>query len=307
MELSLSAKHSVCERINKARRAFFTLGRLGAFHGDLNHLSFCSIFETCIIPTLQYGCETWLLDSTSLSALKIFHHQIGCRILRVPKFYSKASVKITLHWPNVTTRTLIRKLNFLSKLLSGSKDIISWRVFSSLATDDIYETSIVQQCRMLESRLDTSVLAKCLSDPVNAPDILKRRKKDIIQSDFKMLLSSISNHPTSAAQAALIGSKTSWRRLWDIALDKGVKDTRVMRTIFKEHCRPSSCFKCSLCDSEIPSNISCLQHACEIHPNEMENTSYQNLLSHLVATDSVDSILNSSKYLSNAYTLRTFK
>ena len=124
-----------------------------------------------------------------------------------------------------------------------------------------------------------------------------------LQSDFKMLLSSTSSHPTSAAQAALIASKTSWRHLWDVALDKGVKGTRVMQTIFKEHCRPSSCFKCS-CESEIPS---CLQHACEIHPNETENTSYQNLLSLLVAADSMDPILNSSKYLSNAYTLWTFK
>ena len=41
-------------------------------------------------------------------------------ILQVPNFYSKASVRITLHWPTFTTRTLIRKLNFLSKLLSGS-------------------------------------------------------------------------------------------------------------------------------------------------------------------------------------------
>ena len=69
---SLSAKHSVCENIPKARRAFFALGRLGAFQGDLNPLSSCSIFETCIIPTLLYGCETWLLDSTSLSALESF-------------------------------------------------------------------------------------------------------------------------------------------------------------------------------------------------------------------------------------------
>ena len=49
---SLSAKHSVNENINKARRAFFTLFSLGAFQGDLNPLSSCSIFKTCIIPTL---------------------------------------------------------------------------------------------------------------------------------------------------------------------------------------------------------------------------------------------------------------
>ena len=55
---SLSARHSVTENIGKARKA---LGRLGAFQGDLNPFSSCSIFETCVIPTLLYGCETWLL------------------------------------------------------------------------------------------------------------------------------------------------------------------------------------------------------------------------------------------------------
>ena len=39
---------------------------------------------------------------------------------------------------------------------------------------------------------------------------------------------------------------TSWRRLWDVALDQGVKGTRIMQAIFKELCRPSSCFQCSL-------------------------------------------------------------
>ena len=126
--------------------------------------------KTCIIPTLLYGCDMWLLDSTSLRALEGCQHEIGCRILRVPKFYSKASVRIALHWPTVATRTLIRKLNFLSKLLSGSNDTISKQVFSSLAVEDVYESSIVQQCRMLESKLDTCVLAKCLSDAENAPE-----------------------------------------------------------------------------------------------------------------------------------------
>ena len=126
---SLSAKHSVSENIDKARRAFFALGRLGAFQGDLNPLSSCSIFETCIIPTLLYGCETWLLDTNTLSTLESFQYEIGCRILRVPKFYSKTSVRIALHRPTVATRILIRKPNFLSKLLSGSNDIISRRCF----------------------------------------------------------------------------------------------------------------------------------------------------------------------------------
>ena len=187
---SLSAKHSVIENINKARRAFFTLGSLGAFQGDLNPLSSCSIFETCIIPTLLYGSDTWLLDYTSLNALESFQHEIGCRILRFPKFNSKLAVRIGLHWPTVATRILIRKLSFLNKLLSGTKDTISHRVFTSLAMEDLFETSIVQQCRMLEADLGTCVLAKYLSDPENAPDIVRSNKKHILCSDFKTLLSS---------------------------------------------------------------------------------------------------------------------
>ena len=106
---NLSAQHSVTENVNKAMKAFFALGRLGAFQSDLNPLSSCSIFETCTIPVLLYGSETWLLDSTSLNTLESFQHEIGCRILRVPKFYSKSAVHIGLHWPSVATRVLIGK------------------------------------------------------------------------------------------------------------------------------------------------------------------------------------------------------
>ena len=241
---SLSAKHSVMENISKARRAFVALGRLGAFQGDLNPLSSCSIFETCIIPALlYYGSETWLLDSSSLKALESFQHEIGCRILRVPKFYSKAAVRIGLHWPTVSSRILIRKLSFLSKLLAGSRDTISHRVFTSLAAmEDIFETSIVQQCRMLEANLNTSVLAECLTHPECAPDIVKRSKVNIINSDFKLLLTSAIEKCGSAAPAACIATQTSWRRLWDVALEKGIKGTRIMQMLFKELCRPMSCF-----------------------------------------------------------------
>ena len=105
---------------------------------------------------------------------------------------------------------------------------------------------------MLESELDTCVLAKCLSDPENAPNIVKKSKEYILHSDFRNLLASTSNSLTSAAPAAHIATHTSWRLLWDIALDKGVKGTRVMQNIFKELCRPRSCFRCTICDTNVP-------------------------------------------------------
>ena len=171
----------------------------------------------------------------------------------MPKFYSKLAVRIALHWPKAATRILILKLNPLSKLLSGMKDTISHRVFTSLAIDNIFETSIVQQCRMLEAILGTCVLANCLSGPENSPDIVKSNKKYILQSDFKLLLPSATQCHGSAAPAAHVAAHTSWRHLWDVALDHGVKGTRIMQAIFRELCRPSSCFQCLLCNSEVPS------------------------------------------------------
>lgn len=118
----LLAKHSVAESINKARKAFFTLGSLGAFQGELNPLSSVSIFKRCVIPTLLYSCETWILNSRCLKALESFQCEIGRRILRLPKFYSNNAVRIGLHWPTVSTCILLRKLSFLAKLLSSNND-----------------------------------------------------------------------------------------------------------------------------------------------------------------------------------------
>ena len=81
------------ENIKKTRKAFFAMGSLWAFQGELNPLSTSSIFETCILPVLLYGCETLLLDCSCLSTLEIFQCEIGRRILRM-YFPSSAVVNI---------------------------------------------------------------------------------------------------------------------------------------------------------------------------------------------------------------------
>ena len=80
---NLSASKSINENIKKARKAYFALGSLGAFNGDLNPLSSRSIFETCVLPVLLYGCETWLLDKSNLVVLEKFQCEIGRRILHL--------------------------------------------------------------------------------------------------------------------------------------------------------------------------------------------------------------------------------
>ena len=138
----LSPSRAVCGYISKARKAFFALGNIGAFYGSLNPLSGRSIFETCIAPILLYGCETWLLDSSTIQVLESFQCEISLRILRLPKRHSKTMVRLGLQWPSVSTCILIRKLTFLAKLLCDTDDKISSRIFTSLAIVDVYNVSI---------------------------------------------------------------------------------------------------------------------------------------------------------------------
>ena len=165
---NLSASLYVNENIKKARKAFFAIGSLGAFQGELNPLSTSNIFETCNLLVQLYGYETCSLDTSCLSALESFQCEIGRRILRLPKHYSGNAVCICLHWPSMSTQIFLRKILFLSKLLCYSKDTLSSRVFTCLAIEDIYNTSIVQQCRILESQLGTDIVAQRLNDHENA-------------------------------------------------------------------------------------------------------------------------------------------
>ena len=104
---NLSASQSVQENM-KARKAFFAFGKIDAFQGNLNPLSAVNIFETCVIPVLLYGCETWLLDSSTILLLELFQYEIGRRILKVEKYTSGKVIRLCLNLPSMASRILIR-------------------------------------------------------------------------------------------------------------------------------------------------------------------------------------------------------
>ena len=103
---SLSSKTSVSERIKKARAAFFSHGQLGAFHGLLNPLSSRSIVESCILPVLMYGSESWVLNTTLLLTLESFQAEVGKCILRLPKFTSNNIPLLVLNWLSVCQNSM---------------------------------------------------------------------------------------------------------------------------------------------------------------------------------------------------------
>ena len=109
----------------------------------------------------------------------------------------------------------------------------------------------------------------------NAVQTVLRQKEKILQKDFSNLLLSAKG---SAQLADKIASKVSWRRLWDTALEKGVKGTKIVQSLFREVCHPASCFKCSVCDSRVPSTTTCFEHACDEHPEEVQKLSIESLV-----------------------------
>ena len=80
---NLSASLSANENIKKARKAFFAIGNLGAFKGELNSLSTSSIFETCILfysMAVRLGCLTPLVcQPLRVSSVKLDVEFFACQ------------------------------------------------------------------------------------------------------------------------------------------------------------------------------------------------------------------------------------
>ena len=73
---------------------------------------------------------------------------------------------------------------------------MSFRIFTTLATEDVYSISMVQQCRMLEALLATDIVNQCLTTPDDAVSIVCSSKKLLLEQDFKLLISSAITHPS---------------------------------------------------------------------------------------------------------------
>ena len=203
---------------------------MGVFDGKLNPLSGSSIFETSILPILLYGSETWLLN---------FLHS-GLREVSVRdwttnfKFHANDAIRSALHWPSMATRVLLRKLSFLSKLLTNYHDILS--SCTALAMDGIYSIFVVQQCRMLEAPLSTDIVNQCLTSQNKAVEIVHSNKK-VLLNVIHVLISTATMHP-SVEPIAKIASVVSWKKIWDGVLDYGVKGTNCSQAILRKICRP---------------------------------------------------------------------
>ena len=101
--------------------------------------------------------------------------------LKLPSFLSNLTVHICLEWPSMTSTILVRKLQFLAKLLQPGSHSISSYIFTAAAITDPWNVSIIQQCRMLENITGTNTLHSCLENPETTISIIKAEKKTSIK------------------------------------------------------------------------------------------------------------------------------
>ena len=136
---------------------------------------YCNPRCACAPRVNVYGCETWILTPTIMTKLEKFQCEIGRRILCLSKHHADLAPLIGLHLPSMKARILIRKLNFLAKLLSSTEDTLSTRTFRTFAAENVYDISLVQQCHWLEQslRID-SVSQQCLANPDSATSLVSK-------------------------------------------------------------------------------------------------------------------------------------
>ena len=111
---------------------------------------------------------------------------------------------------------------------------LSSHVFRTLASEDVNEISIVQQCHFLELHIGTNYLQLCLKDPPNVRSIVREAKKDILSKDWISTLRDSKTHSSLAVVSATDEVASSWNRVWDEALEYGVRGTRLMQGLFSD-------------------------------------------------------------------------
>ena len=126
-------------------------------------------------------------------------------------------MQLCLNLLSMSCRILIRKLTFLGKLMTTENSTISSAIFTAQAIVEPFNISIIQQCKMLEAMLGVQVLGECLQCPSM---IVRYQKQSLLDTDMSSLVIS-AKQDNSAQLVAAVAQQISWRKLWDMALDKG--------------------------------------------------------------------------------------
>ena len=151
-------------------------------------------------------------------------------------------------------------------------------VFKTLAAEDVQIISLVQQIRWLENEVCvTSVIDKCLAAPGTARTT-ESSEQHIIDLDWSRTMSKAASHPSLKHAISSPTITSSWCRMWDQALDHGVRGTKLFQSFFRCLTKPLFGDRlCHVCKSTIPTPMSFFEHLCSAHI-DFDSTSLPSIL-----------------------------
>ena len=293
---TLSAKSGIEQNINRARKEFFAFGSICCFLGYSNPLSAREIVEICLIPTLLYSAENWILDDISLNLLERFQAELGRRILKLSKHHSSLSTMIGLSWPTMKSRILKCKLRFLGKLISDDRNNIATRTLRTIGSQNVYDISIVQQCIFLDSTLGTKSTASFLNNMDNVATTVRAELKTISATVRESVLQETANH-----QSVMLASKVNWLRVLEAAREKGQYWTGIVQSFYRLLTTPVFGERTyRICGSFIPPDTSFIEYFSLLHVTS--SVSLTSLMSDLTSdSDLGNNSFHSMKYFVCAY------
>ena len=162
--------------------------------------------------------------------------------------------------------------------MEGEKKLSS-QIFHIFAGKDVSELTIIDQCQYLEAVYETNSTGEILTSIDSWRGVQKR-----ILSEDKELRLKHSNIYQSIKYLSTIHSDLSWLKIWDMALDHGVKDPRAPLCLFGTLSRPLfGNTLCPRCETSIAEGLTYLEHLACGHP-ELELGTVEELTAILVST-----------------------
>ena len=158
-------------------------------------------------------------------------------------------------------RILKAKLSFLFRISNPQKDCLSSSIFRVLQ-EQAYSITLVEQCQYLEEPYGCNFTESILQAD-GCKETLIDCKSKLMEKDVEYVKSLASAHESLHF---VLNYKTSWSKIWDIALDKGPTATNQALCTFK--CLSRSLFgdrMCNLCNVSIPDDITYVEHVMTTH------------------------------------------
>ena len=101
------------------------------------------------IATL-YGSESWILSEATIKRLEAFQSELRKGVLKWPRHHSNTVALATLDAPTMKRRVLVRKLEFLKRVIDKDTDSLRGCVVMALCCE-VESICLIRECKELEN------------------------------------------------------------------------------------------------------------------------------------------------------------